>query len=58
MSTWHSRDIPVLVVSGSMDPQDPSVQEAGVTAVVGKPFAPAELLRAIDQLLAHPARPR
>ena len=47
---------PVLVVSGSIELHDTRAAEAGVTAVLGKPFAPAELLHHLDELLAHPSR--
>jgi CheY-like chemotaxis protein len=50
------RHTPVLVASGSIDTGDPRTAEAGVTATIGKPFTPAELLRSLDDLLA--GRPR
>jgi CheY-like chemotaxis protein len=46
------RHIPVLVVSGSIDPGDPVTAEAGVTSVLGKPFMPAELRSRLEDLLA------
>jgi CheY-like chemotaxis protein len=48
--------IPVLVVSGSIDLHDDRAAKAGVTAVLGKPFMPAELLHHLEGLLAHPSR--
>ena len=47
---------PVLVVSGSIELHDVRAAEAGVTAVLGKPYAPPELLQHLDELLAHPSR--
>lgn len=47
---------PVLVVSGSIELHDTRAADAGVTAVLGKPFAPDELLHHLDGLLAHPSR--
>ncbi len=42
---------PVLVVSGSIDADDPRAADAGVTAVLGKPFNAAELRDHIDAVL-------
>jgi CheY-like chemotaxis protein len=46
----------VLVVSGSIELHDARAADAGVTAVLGKPFVPSELLHHLDELLAHPSR--
>ncbi len=47
------RHVPVLVVSGSIDPHDPRAAIAGVTAILPKPFSPRELLEQLGDLLAH-----
>ena len=52
----HLKHTPVLVVSGSIDPQDHAAKDAGATAVVSKPFALADLLHHINDILAHPAQ--
>jgi CheY-like chemotaxis protein len=52
----HLKHTPVLVVSGSIDPQDQAAKDAGVTAVVSKPFAPADLVHHVNDILAHPAQ--
>jgi CheY-like chemotaxis protein len=50
------RHTPVLVVSGSITPDDSSAASSGVTAILGKPFAPSELLQRLDEMLAHPSQ--
>jgi CheY-like chemotaxis protein len=50
------RHTPVVVVSGSIAPNDPRALDAGVTVIIGKPFTPAELLRRLDEVLAHPSQ--
>ncbi len=52
------RHTPVMMVSGSISPDDPRARGAGVTTIVGKPFTPDELLRHLDEILAHPSLPR
>lgn len=47
---------PVLVVSGSINPDDPRAMDAGVTTIIIKPFTPVELLHHLDEVLAHPSR--
>lgn len=47
---------PVLVVSGSIDPQDPQAHDAGVSAIIAKPVVAELLLRHLGQILAHPTR--
>src|SRR3712207_2381048 len=48
------RHIPVLVVSGSITPDDPAAARSGVTAIMPKPFTPAELLHHLGEILANP----
>lgn len=45
-------DIPVMVISGALLPDDPAAAEAGVSAIVTKPFIPPDFLRQVDRLLA------
>lgn len=46
--------IPVLVLSGSLDPEKKkSCLEGGALSFIGKPFEPAELLKAVDDALIN-----
>lgn len=49
------KHIPVVVVSGSLDVQDIRTLEAGVTAVIPKPFVAGVLLHQLTEVLAHPS---
>ena len=44
-------DVPVLFVSGSLSPGDVRPDEAGVTAVLLKPFLPRELVACVEKVL-------
>jgi response regulator RpfG family c-di-GMP phosphodiesterase len=48
------KHIPVVVVSGSLDSGDIAM-EAGVTAIISKPFVPDALLHQLTEVLAHPS---
>jgi CheY-like chemotaxis protein len=54
--------LPVLFVSGSLVPGDTRATDAGVSALMHKPFRPAGLLACVEQLLrtghAPEAEPR
>lgn len=50
------KHIPVVVVSGSLESADTHALEAGVTAVIPKPFAARVLLHQLAEVLAHPSR--
>jgi CheY-like chemotaxis protein len=50
------KHIPVVVVSGSLDFQDTLALEAGVTAVIPKPFVAGVLLHQLTEVLAHPSQ--
>ena len=45
------RHIPVVVASGSLIPGDRQAEDAGASATLLKPFAPAQLLALISRLL-------
>ncbi|GAA4971465.1 response regulator [Actinoplanes utahensis] len=45
------RHIPVVVASGSLIPGDGLAEDAGASATLLKPFAPAQLLALISRLL-------
>jgi CheY-like chemotaxis protein len=49
------KHIPVVVVSGSLESSD-TAMEAGVTAIVSKPFVPGALLHQLTEVLAHPSQ--
>jgi CheY-like chemotaxis protein len=49
------KHIPVVVVSGSLESSD-TAMEAGVTAIVSKPFVPDALLHQLTEVLAHPSQ--
>ena len=49
------KHIPVVVVSGSVEPDDARVLEAGVTAVIAKPFVGDALVHQLAEVLAHPS---
>lgn len=44
--------IPVMLVSGSIHPDDPRTEYAGAAVMLSKPFAPRRLLDAVEGLLA------
>jgi CheY-like chemotaxis protein len=44
--------IPVVLVSGSIHPDDPRAVQAGATGILPKPFLPSELLNRITALLS------
>jgi CheY-like chemotaxis protein len=44
--------IPVMLVSGSIHPDDPRAVEAGATDILPKPFLPSDLLDRVTALLA------
>jgi CheY-like chemotaxis protein len=46
------RHIPVVLASGTVMPGDPAADLAGASAVLLKPFMPAELLRCVAALVA------
>lgn len=46
------RELPVIFVSGSLMPGDTRPVDAGATAVLGKPFRPADLTGVLDRALA------
>jgi CheY-like chemotaxis protein len=48
------KHIPVVVVSGSLESGD-TAMEAGVTAIVSKPFADGALVHQLTEVLAHPS---
>ena len=48
--------VPVVVVSGSVQIDDPRSAQAGVTAVVGKPFTAADLVHSLAEVLGHPSQ--
>jgi CheY-like chemotaxis protein len=50
------KHIPVVVVSGSLDSANTLALEAGVTAIIPKPFATRVLLHQLAEVLAHPSR--
>jgi CheY-like chemotaxis protein len=43
--------IPVVLVSGSIHPEDPRAVEAGATDILTKPFLPSDLLNRLTALL-------
>jgi CheY-like chemotaxis protein len=45
------RHIPIVVASGSLMPGDNLAEDAGASATLLKPFAPAQLLALVTQLL-------
>lgn len=45
-------EIPVMVISGALLPDDPTATEAGVSTIVTKPFIPPEFLQRVKNLLA------
>lgn len=45
------RHIPVMLVSGSIHPDDPGTGYAGAAAVISKPFPPRKLLDTLNGLL-------
>lgn len=47
------RDIPVMIVSGALFPDDPAARDAGVTAIVTKPFMPADFVRQVERLFVR-----
>ncbi len=49
------KHIPVVVVSGSLEPADENALAAGATLVVPKPFVAGTFLRQLTEVLAHPA---
>lgn len=49
------KHIPVVVVSGSLESEDAQVMEAGVTAVIAKPFVGGALVHQLTEVLAHPS---
>jgi CheY-like chemotaxis protein len=49
--------IPVLVVSVSTDLHNEQITDAGVSAVLAKPWSPAQLLHHVDDRLARQATP-
>jgi CheY-like chemotaxis protein len=50
------KHIPVVVVSGSIEFEDTVAFEAGVTAVIPKPFVAGVLLHQLAEVLAHPSQ--
>jgi CheY-like chemotaxis protein len=44
--------IPVMLVSGSIHPDDPRAVEAGATDILPKPFLPSDLLNRVTALLS------
>ena len=48
----HLQAIPVLLVSGSIHPDDPRAVEAGATDILPKPFMPSDLLNRVTALLS------
>lgn len=46
------RDLPVIFVSGSLMPGDSRPADAGATAILSKPFRPADLTGVLDRALA------
>ena len=50
------KHIPVVVVSGSIDAEDSHALEAGVTAILPKPFVAGVLLHQLSEVLAHPSQ--
>jgi len=46
-------DIPVMVVSGALLPDDPAAAEAGVSTIVTKPFMPPDFLCQVEHLLVR-----
>jgi CheY-like chemotaxis protein len=51
------RHIPVVLASGSLIPGDSRAEDAGASAMLLKPFAPAQLLALIAQLLPSRVAP-
>lgn len=51
------RHIPVMLVSGSIHPDDPRAEYAGAAALIGKPFVPRQLLETLQRLLPGAAAP-
>ena len=47
--------IPVMLVSGSIRPDDPRAEYAGAAAMMSKPFVPRSLLDTLHRLLGDPA---
>lgn len=47
----EARDLPVLVVSGSITPEDRDATAAGATGLLTKPYRAAELLAMVGRLL-------
>ena len=50
------KHIPVVVVSGSLDSEESSALEAGVTAIITKPFVAGALLHQLSEVLGHPSQ--
>ena len=50
-SDERTRNLPVLFVSGSLVPGDPRAVDAQATAVLRKPFTPAELVACLDKMM-------
>lgn len=48
----HLRHIPVMLVSGSIHPDDPRTAHVGAAAVISKPFVPRDLLETVDTVLS------
>lgn len=46
-----TRDLPVIVVSGSLTPGDTRPQQAQATAIVSKPFLPRELVACVQKAI-------
>lgn len=58
-SDWHYKDVPIVVISGSTDPQTPSrVAKLGANAFFAKPYSPVQVRAKLEQLLhgtpSHP----
>lgn len=49
----EAHDVPVLVVSGAIMPQDRDAADAGATGLLLKPFRAAELLAMVGRMLAQ-----
>lgn len=47
----HLQHIPVMLVSGSIHPDDPRTDYVGAAAVISKPFVPKDLLHAVNAVL-------
>jgi CheY-like chemotaxis protein len=46
------RHIPVMLVSGSVHPDDPRTDYVGAAAIISKPFHPSELLNTVNSVLS------